>query len=98
MQDRLSPALTLNLKTTRAGPEEKRGKKSFGLLASPGSNHSRDKESRPLRSQPVRELWEGGRTAQAVLFIKTHTTQLVSLAASFLLIQLSRSQMQSEQE
>lgn len=24
MQDRLSPALTLNLKTTRAGPEEKR--------------------------------------------------------------------------
>lgn len=112
-----SPAL--NLKTTRVGPDKeeeeeekkKRGKRSCGLLALPGSNHSREKESRPLSRQPLREP-VGGNTgaAQAVLFIKTHThtyahirththtTQLVSLAASFLLIWLCRSQMQSEQK
>lgn len=93
------------------GGKKKRGKRSCGLLALPGSNHSREKESRPLSRQPLREP-VGGNTgaAQAVLFIKTHThihthtyththtTQLVSLAASFLLIWLCRSQMQSEQK
>lgn len=103
--DLLSPALPLNLKTTRrAGPEEKRGnrtkkrKKVESLQASPGSNHSGGKESRPLRRQPVSEQWEGARPAQAVLFIQTHTDQLVSLAASFLFIPQCRSQLQSEQQ
>lgn len=51
----------------------KEGKEVFQSLAFPGSNHRPEQESRPLRSQPVRELWEGAQTAQAVLFIKnTH--------------------------
>lgn len=63
--------------TTRAGPEEKRerlegGRGGWELVAFRSSNHSRERKSRPLRRQPVRERWEGVRTAQAVLFIK-HT-------------------------
>lgn len=82
----------------REGTEQKKGKKVESLQASPGSNHSGGKESRPLRRQPVSEQWEGARPAQAVLFIQTHTDQLVSLAASFLFIPQCRSQLQSEQQ
>lgn len=74
------------------------GKKSFQWLALPGSNHDGGKKSRPLKRQPVRERWEGARDSTGCSFHKTHTNQLVSLAASFLLIPACRSQIQSELE
>lgn len=75
------------------------GKKSFELLTLLLSNRSRETESRPLRKQPVRgTVGEGSRDSTGCSFQKTHTTQLVSLADSFLLILLCRSQTHREKK
>lgn len=95
------PALPPKLKT-KVCPEEKEGRRGRGglVIGLPWLQSQRKEESRPLRCWPVREQWEGVWDSTSCSFHEPHTTQLVSLAASFsfLLIPMGSSPMQTGRE
>lgn len=93
------PALPPKLKT-KVCPEEKKGRRRGGglVIGLPWLQSQRKEESRPLRSWPVREQWEGVWDSTSCSFHEPHTIQLVSLAASFLMIPMGSSPMQTGRE
>lgn len=86
----LSPESSANNKGRSQGKEGKGGG-ALELVTSRGSNHGREGKAGHLAAANQRAVG-GSPDSTGCSFHKTHTTQLVSLAATFLLIPLWRSE------